>query len=444
MRKLEVVLSNERIVPNSGLYLVNKVLSGSNLIPNINRVKSPKRSQPVISNGDICKIAIGLLTLRKADFDCINEFADDPEYLKYALELSAVPSESSYRNRLEDIGNSFDKLIIDGNVDMLIKNGIEPSALECGYVPVDFDVTPMDNSKSHKEGVSRTYKGCDGYAPMIGYIGTEGFMLNVELRKGSQHCQSGTPEFLEAAIPAAKRLTKKTLLCRFDSGNDSTDNMVLLHWNSPQVKFLIKRNPRRENMDAFAMEMMSVCKNIKHPREGKTVYIGTTYREFHDDKIGDFTVRMVYEITERTMTADGQMLLLPDIEVNTYWTSLGLSDEEVIELYHNHAVCEQYHSEFKRDMNIERLPSGKFDTNALILKLAMIAYNIIRIIGVELMKGNDAPVRHKTVKRRKIGTIIDNILLIAGHLTEHARRLKLALGRSNGWRKAFVRLCGTV
>ena len=190
--------------------------------------------------------------------------------------------------------------------------------------------------------------------------------------------------------------------------------------------------------------MMSLCKNIKHPREGKTVYIGTTYRELHDDKIGDFTVRMVYEITERTMTADGQMLLLPDIEGNTYRTSLGLSDEKVIELYHNHAICEQYHSEFKTDMNIERLPSGKFDMNALILMLAMIAYNIIRIIGVELMKGKDAPVRHKAIKRRKIGTIIDNILLIAGHLTEHARKIKLALGRSNGWRKAFIRLCGAV
>ena len=34
-------------------------------------------------------------------------------------------------------------------------------------VPVDIDVTPMDNSKTSKQGVSRTYKGFDGYAPMI-------------------------------------------------------------------------------------------------------------------------------------------------------------------------------------------------------------------------------------------------------------------------------------
>lgn len=40
-------------------------------------------------------------------------------------------------------------------------------------------------------------------------------------------------------------------------------------------------------------------------------------------------------------------------------------------------------------MDLERLPSGKFDTNALILKLGMLAYNILRIIGTEAMKKRD-------------------------------------------------------
>ena len=40
----------------------------------------------------------------------------------------------------------------------------------------------MDNSNSNKEGVSRTYKGFDGYAPMMAYIGTEGYAINFELR----------------------------------------------------------------------------------------------------------------------------------------------------------------------------------------------------------------------------------------------------------------------
>ena len=49
------------------------------------------------------------------------------------------------------------------------------------------DVSPFDNSKTKKEYVSRTYKGMDGYAPNFGYIGTEGHMVNTELREGKQH-----------------------------------------------------------------------------------------------------------------------------------------------------------------------------------------------------------------------------------------------------------------
>jgi len=67
-------------------------------------------------------------------------------------------------------------------------------------------VTPMDNSKTHKEGVSHTYKGFDGYAPMMAYIGTEGFLVNTELREGSQHCQCNTPAFLKQPMKKRRRI----------------------------------------------------------------------------------------------------------------------------------------------------------------------------------------------------------------------------------------------
>ena len=45
--------------------------------------------------------------------------------------------------------------------------------------------------------------------------------------------------------------------------------------------------------------------------------------------------------------------------------------------------CEQFHSEIKTDMDVERLPSGKFETNELVLELTVLAYNILRLIGQE-------------------------------------------------------------
>ena len=445
MRKIEIVLGDERLITPSGLCMVGQVLGKSELIKKAARMKTDKRSQPQIKNGDILLTEIGMLTLGKTDFNYVNEFHTDKDYYKTSLGIVYdIPSESTLRSRLNEIGQSMNDKILAGNINIFKVCKVTPSALGNGMVPVDIDVTPFDNSKCHKEGVSRTYKNFDGYAPIMAYIGTEGYLCNTELREGKQHCQSGTPEFLSETIVAAKQMTDKQLLFRMDSGNDALENMVILHWDDERLKFLIKHNFRRENRYEIADSLKKQCKNIQHPRDGKTVYIGSTWRTVHTKEKGDITIRMVYEITERTTTAGGQILIEPDTEINMYWTSLSDSDEEIIELYHNHAVCEQYHSELKTDMDIEQLPSGKFDTNALILKLAMIAYNILRIIGTEAMKRHDMPIRHRTIKRRRIRTVIERLMLIAGHLTVHARKIVLALGRSSPWANTFIRIFGVL
>lgn len=53
-------------------------------------------------------------------------------------------------------------------------------------------------------------------------------------------------------------------------------------------------------------------------------------------------------------------------------------------------------------------------------------------------------IRHSTIKRRRIRTVIDNLILIAGHLTDHARKLRLSLGRCNGWICTFLRVAKSV
>ena len=82
-------------------------------------MKTDKRSQPQIKNGDILLTEIGLLTLGKTDFDNVKEFYTDPDFYKIALDIkSNIPSESSLRNRLNNIGTSMNTDILDGNISM--------------------------------------------------------------------------------------------------------------------------------------------------------------------------------------------------------------------------------------------------------------------------------------------------------------------------------------
>ena len=381
-QNIVIEFTNERIIPAGGLAVVGALLGKCDFIKKINRMDvTPNRSQHQIKNGDILLTYIGMLCMGKPYFEAVHEMDDDKDFYKAALGITrAIPSEETLRQRMDDIGDSLRDSILQENVSLLQANKIQPSALPNGLVPVDIDVTPMDNSKSKKEGVSRTYKGFDGYAPIMAYIGTEGYAINFELREGKQHCQKGTVEFLRETIKLCKKLTDKPLLIRLDSGNDSIDNVSVLM--DEGCYFIIKRNLRRESIDGWYEMAKKHCRNVTTPREGKTVYIGSDWKDAHSKQFNqDFTLRAGYEITERTIDKYGQFLLEADVEVDTWWTNLGDPDKEIIALYHAHGECEQYHSEIKTDMDMERLPSGKFNTNALILELGLIAYNILRMIG---------------------------------------------------------------
>ena len=271
------------------------------------------------------------------------------------------------------------------------------------YVPVDIDVTTFDNSKSNKEGVSRTYKGFDGYAPIMAYIGTEGYLVNLELRGRKQHGWKETPDFLVETIALCHQLTDKPLLIRLDSGNDASENIGIFMEESYKynnVSFIIKRNLRKESRQDWLDSVKDCCINVRNPRDRKTVYIGQTFRDvtytLSDKTEKTVGICTIYEITERTIDKYGQVFLIPDIELNTLWTNLPLPDETMINLYHAHGECEQYHSEIKTDMDIERLLSGKFGTNRLFFELTIIAYNILPIIGQESLKKQDNPSQKKS------------------------------------------------
>lgn len=79
------------------------------------------------------------------------------------------------------------------------------------------------------------------------------------------------------------------------------------------------------------------------------------------------TVRLVYEVTVVHQDEEGTALLFPEITVQSFWTNLSESAEEVIRLTHPHGTSEQFHSELKSDLPIERVPSGKFGVHAMIL-----------------------------------------------------------------------------
>ena len=194
------------------------------------------------------------------------------------------------------------------------------------------------------------------------------------MREGKQHCQYECLYSLARGLAAAKRLTALPLLVRLDGGHDALDNRIVLD-EADLVDFIIKWNPRKQDKEAW-LAYAEQHDEWTVPREGKRVAL--------------------FSITERTITAQGQSLVLPDIEIEGWWTSLDAAeygDVRIIALYRDHATAEQFHSEFKTDLDIERLPSGKFATNYLIMSLSAYSYTLLRWIGLIGLLGEQSPVR---------------------------------------------------
>lgn len=436
--KFNIDSTTEHIQSTGGIALAAKIAEKTGFFFDDNKANQ------LFNHREILRTIYGLFVQGRSSFEEIKLFRHDP-FFKQAFNLKYVPAPETLRLYLEKISEwkvyVLNK-ISECNLNLLnqaIISSVEASGRK--YVPVDVDVCPLDNSKSHKEGVSRTYKGHDGYAPIFSYIGAEGYMLDCELRPGKQHCQKKTPEYLAGNIEKIKKLQLNTpVLFRLDGGNDAASTVKVLA--SSGHFFLIKRNLRKEFRE-YWLDTAKAEGQIIFNSDRKTVYSGIhTGRTPASDEILP-EMDIVFKVTERRVSKDGTTLLFPEIEVETFWTNLFESPEDVVELYHAHGTSEQFHSELKSDMGIERLPSGKFAVNAVLLHIAMVAFNALRLIGqTALSLEEKLPYKHKVIRKR-LRKVIDDLIRVGCKIVHHSRVWWIKLWEHDRWRPMFSKLYET-
>ncbi len=437
--KLKIEQSDtEFYTPTAGLHFVGHAI---NQKTTLNKTLRSITKRHGIPNIELIRTYIGLLATGKSDFDAIENVRWD-DWFKSCMGIRQMPSTSRLRQRFDEDAASLMPLINDSLAEVVVNLDAPLTALPSRLdkhqrIALDIDVFPMDNSGTKKEGVAYTYKGHDGYAPIAAYLGQEGWCLGCDLRIGSQHSQKEFIPFLEQVIQRARRITRKALLLRLDSGHDAEESRkeVARH---DSVDHIIKLNPRSHHTTERWLPRFEEADVSWHPiREGKDY---ATLSVTHDTDYGP--QRLVIRIIRRTCDAVGQMFLNGHYELEGWWTTLEeehTSDDEVIALYKDHATSEQFHSEFKTDLDLEPLPSGKFATNALVMSLGALAYNILRCMGQKVLLGSNSPVRH-TAKRRRLKTVMQELIYQAGRLVKSGRQYILRFGRHSPGFCAYKRL----
>jgi Transposase DDE domain group 1 len=443
MRPIQVTQLRYDLTPTAGLALVGHHLK--TIAPVLTQIDAALPVRNGVASADIVRSYLGLLVQGKSDFDAIENVRGD-KFFKGALGIGLLPSSPTLRQRMDAHAGALAAYVPAMIERLLERSAPEYGVLPCGWLPLDIDTFAMDNSGTAKEGVGRTYAGVDGFCPLAAYLGAHGFCVELSLRPGTQHSARHTEDDLRRIVPLAQRLSaagpKAPLLARLDSGFDSAALMQAIESMNepalPRTDWIIKWNPRGTDVAEMAAQRDAQGLPWERPRVGKRM--ATWEHAVHVSGV-EQPVRRVLRLIERTIGSHGQHLILPEYELHGWTTSLParLDSEVVIALYADHGTHEQFHAEFKTDLDLTRLPSGKFDTNALVCRLAALAMNILRLMGQRGLLGPDAPVRH-SAKRRRIKTVMQELIYRAGRLIKRGRQLILGLGANDRAAPAFMRL----
>lgn len=295
---------------------------------------------------------------------------------------------------------------------------------------LDRDTLVIDNSDSCKEAIGRTYQSVDVYTCGATYLGALGYCLELVLRTGVQHSTRETEHNIVRILPMAAQLTSMPLLFRAGSVLFSEIIMRCISEQASnlrrEIAFIIKWNPRNTAVEVIAAQRNADASTLwSEMREGKRECM---WELIQLQGVGSCanTARCVLRLIERTIDKHEQPLLLPEYELKDWSTTLPMkfSMQAVIDIYKDHATHEQFHSEFKTDWDLERLPSSNLETNYLVCALAAVAMKILRLMGQNALLGKDGPMRH-IAKRRWIKTMLQEIMFKTGRMIKHAERWAL-------------------
>jgi len=151
MKRFKIERSDADIISHGGLALIGQAVQRHTHLAREIDAQVPLRHG--IKHSDVIKSYLAMLCLGMNDFEAINTIESE-FYFMSALGIGDIPSEATLRQRMDNHAKAFLPIVEKASRDFLATIQPTLNPLGTGHVPLDADVTPMDNSGSRKEGVS--------------------------------------------------------------------------------------------------------------------------------------------------------------------------------------------------------------------------------------------------------------------------------------------------
>lgn len=260
---------------------------------------------------------------------------------------------------------------------------------------------------AEKQAALMSYHGTRGYYPMLGFVAeTKGLLLS-EFRDGNISPSADAPGFLRRLL---SRLPKTVEKIRLRSDAAWFNHEVMDDCARQGIEFAITAARNSHTCDLIrriADEQWEVFGDVRGEEIADTVY---------SFEHGERAYRLIV-IREPVR----QMSLFNDKYVyRAVITNMDWEKRRLVKWHRERATSENWIKEMKGGFSLERLPSGRFLSNAAFLQIISLAYNLVEALKV---LGLPEEYRQKTIKSLRY-----RLFNIPAIWVRHARQWVLKLG----------------
>ena len=362
--KLE--MTKDLITSHAGLVLFGEFAVGLGLVKAINKcLPGPGSGAGYLSSEYVFPLML-MLNGGGRSLEDIREIRND-EGLREILPLQRIPSPDATGDWLRRNG-------VNGGLEGLemvnrrcLKRGLKRDGVK-GYT-LDIDATGIEAEKALAQ---MTYKGYQGYMPIVGHLAENGLVLGDEFREGNESPGAKNLEFIkycERQLPKGKKI--KAL--RADSA--SYQAKVINHCQGNGIKFAIGADLDQ----AVVKEIENIKKEDWVPYQNG--YIVETVHSMNKTKEAFrlIVIRRPY-----------QGKLFGAEEVTEKYTAIASnreeSVEEVVKWYNQRGECSENRiKELKIGFGMERMPCGQFEANAVFFRVGVLSYNVGRLFVLKTL-----------------------------------------------------------
>lgn len=277
------------------------------------------------------------------------------------------------------------------------------------------DIDAMEIEANKREAVY-TYRGNKGYMPIMGFIPEIDWCVGYEFREGNISPRERNYEFTEGIVEFVNGLGKQIKRFRGDSAA----------YQARLTNYLNKKGIRYTITAEQDVSVKGAIREIKgwewrKLKDKDGIETGREYAEIvHSMNESDHAFRIIVERWKNP-----QMDLFRETEeycyhgIATNYTEEEKDSEGVIWWHNGRANSENYNKELKIGLNLDYMPCGEFEANAVWFAIGILAYNLFIASKIFLFPGSWL--------KKTILTVRWQFIQMAGKVIKRARELILKI-----------------